>query len=72
MKCEDETYCNVKSDPKKWGCCDKKHHGGRSKCPQDKPIMCANKVCNNNTDYCCAYKEDHCKGKQYGGVRKCE
>ena len=65
LQCRDGT-CNGVEDAERWSCC--KDKGGRTKCPKNWPIMCADKSCSpDGTDYCCY---DDC-GK-YGGPRKCE
>ena len=71
LKCNDGTFCNIKSDG--WACC--AHHGGRIKCPKGMSIMCAAKICVNNTDHCCSNVrgwngKPACAGK-FGGPRSC-
>lgn len=56
MECQDGTLCYGES------CCG--YHGGRTKCPLDRPVMCANKWCNG--DYCC---QKDCS--LFGGPRPC-
>ena len=71
MQCRDGTFCNVKTDAAKFECC--KSHNGRGKCPKNSPLMCANKKCDGQTDYCCHgsnhYKD--CDGNGHGGPRLC-
>ena len=50
LKCKDGTFCNWISHG--YSCCNE--HGGRAKCPQNHPDMCADKECADDTDYCCS------------------
>ena len=61
FKCRDRTFCDEDL------CCI--NHGGRAKCPKDMPIMCANKVCADNTDHCCEITTESCN--IHGGPRLC-
>ena len=70
LECQDGSTCNIKTDPKGWKCCNKKDHGGRKKCPKNKPIICSNKICDGGTDFCCAFKQSDCNGI-YGSVKQC-
>ena len=70
MECQDGFTCNITTDPKGWRCCNKRDHGGRRKCPKNKPVICANKICDGGTDFCCAFKQSDCNGI-YGGVFPC-
>ena len=68
-QCNDLSYCNVKTDP---SCCTK--HGGRLKCPKNYPIMCAKKLCLNNTEHCCTGVQLNCgvdEAGYHGGPRSC-
>ena len=65
MKCNDGSYCNHLEDG--WSCCNGK--GGRAKCPQNVPNMCAEKKCANNMDHCCVI--DGICEEYYGGKRPC-
>lgn len=56
MECQDGTLCYGET------CCG--YHGGRTKCPLDRPVMCAYKWCNG--DYCC-----HRDCSLFGGPRPC-
>ena len=70
MECKDGSTCNIATDPNRWRCCNKKSHGGRKKCPKNKPVICAKKICDGGTDFCCAFKQTDCNGI-YGGVLSC-
>ena len=65
MKCNDGSYCSHLADG--WICCNDK--GGRAKCPQNVPNMCAEKKCANNMDHCCVI--DGICEEYYGGKRPC-
>ena len=71
MQCRDGTFCNVKTDAAKFECC--KSHNGRGKCPKNAPLMCANKKCDGNTDYCChgSNQYKNCYENGHGGPRPC-
>ena len=66
MKCVDGSYCNTQTSPEQWSCCNGR--GGRRNCPKNQPIMCAEKICADNTDYCCVINQEDwaelriCKG----------
>ena len=71
MQCIDGTDCNVSLQD--MGCC--KKHGGRAKCPMNKPKMCANRECDDKTDVCCGEWNWDCgyqHGTYYGGPLQCD
>ena len=70
MECVDGTYCN--SVHEGWTCCNAQ--GGRARCPQNYPFMCAEKNCaieSGNAAYCCGNDLNFCI-ENNGGIRKCE
>jgi len=57
LECMDGTLCIG------WSCCS--GHGGRARCPPNKPLMCSSKTCGDG-DYCCKASCD-----EFGGQRIC-
>merc|ERR1719443_2149087 len=49
MVCLDGHRCRPDEDS--WACCIA--HGGRGKCPRDKPVMCDTLCSGHPTEYCC-------------------
>lgn len=63
MECMDGYRCSGFVDG--WSCCS--NHGGRAKCPQNWPLMCAQPNCAAaGTDYCCLTDCTY-----FGGNREC-
>jgi len=60
LECMDGTRCD---GPSNWSCCSA--HGGRAKCPRDKPVMCNEMSCGDG-DYCCKASCD-----DFAGPRSC-
>ena len=59
LTCRNGEKCSYKKAKKgAWGCC--KTRGGRKQCPFEFPVMCADKKCDDLTDYCCARIELGC------------
>lgn len=63
MDCSDGTSCLAETTG--WDCC--VAHGGRSRCPANMPLMCADTSCLDGTEHCC---RSDCSA--YGGVRPCQ
>lgn len=68
MQCNDGSYCNVHSDPEKYGCCKSKN--GRAKCPKDTPVMCDSRKCDDMSDHCCCAENSN--SAKPCAPRKCE
>ena len=71
LQCADGSFC--KGDPSdygsdSWKCCNDK--GGRVRCPQNHPNLCANKACGNETARCCE-KDCNKPGENFGGNLPC-
>lgn len=68
MECMDGTECKGGiSQGRDWACCS--NHGGRAKCPVNRPFMCASRDCVEGTDVCCTEHEKSCDF--HGGLRGC-
>jgi len=68
VECEDDSFCDEAVEG--WlgsyeSCCAER--GGLRRCPPELPIMCKERVCND--DFCCVTTLDDCKDK--GGPREC-
>lgn len=57
LECSDGTTCTG------WSCC--AEHGGRARCPPNKPLMCNGRTCGGD-DYCC---KETCEAHE--GLRRC-
>ena len=43
-------------------------------CPENKPVMCTNKLCDGGTEYCCHSKKFNCGvngADDFGGPKTC-
>ena len=77
LTCRNGEKCSYKNakpgdvENGKWTCC--KTRGGRKQCPFEYPVMCADKKCDDLTDYCCSQIELGCAVDKdhhvYGGPR---
>ena len=69
LECNDGTLCLMGYvDGGDSSCCNE--HGGRAKCPPDKPHMCADATgCADGQDYCCSSFASDCSHS--GGLRPC-
>lgn len=62
LDCADGSSCSPEVSG--WDCCTA--HGGRSRCPANMPLMCADTACLDGTEHCC---RTDCT--EHGGPRAC-